>query len=187
MARGEEHPVDVGVYRAVGAGGVREGRFHSVVGAGFPAVVNDLSHRERLFKGPALYAAALVRALPRFRAVPVTLRWEGGGFEGRTTTAVIANTPRTGGMFLLAPRARLDDGRLDVVVLASARLLPTLLLLPGSLRGRHLGSSRVVHDQAPRIDMEAPEGIPVYVDGEFLDAEVTRLTCRRGEVPLRVL
>jgi len=168
IAAGSEHRIDLGIWRATEPGRIHEGRFHTVLGLGFPATVNAASHRIRHLRGPAVYLAALLRCLPRFRAVPLALTWNDGRFEGRTAAVVIANSARTGGTFLLAPSARLDDGVLDLVILSTTRLLSTLLLLPRSLRGTHVSSRNVHLARGTVFRVEAPLGIPAYVDGEFV-------------------
>jgi diacylglycerol kinase (ATP) len=168
ISEGQTRSIDLGLWRASGPGETHGGRFHTVLGLGFPATVNAASHRIRGLRGPAVYLAALLKSLPRFRSMPLTMTWDGGRFEGSTAVAVIANSARTGGAFLLAPTARLDDGRLDLVVLTTTRLLSTLLLLPRSLRGTHVSSPNVRLATGTAFRIEAPRGIPAYVDGEFV-------------------
>jgi len=178
IAAGDSRRIDLGIWRATGPGQVHEGRFHTVIGLGFPATVNAASHRIQRLRGPAVYLAALLRSLPRFRAVPLVMKWDGGNFEGHTAVAVIANSARTGGTFLLAPTARLDDGVLDLVVLTTTRLLSTLLLLPRSLRGTHISSPHVRHATGTTFRIEAPHGIPAYVDGEFVGHDLREIEIR---------
>jgi len=178
IAAGNVRRIDLGLWTATGGGRSHEGRFHTLIGLGFPAVVNAASHRIQRLRGAAVYVAALIRSLPRFRADPVSLAWDGGRFVGRTPVAVIANSPRTGGAFLLAPAALPDDGVLDLVYLTTTRLLPTLVLLPRSFRGTHVSSPRVHTATGTRFEVTAPRGVAAYVDGEFVAADLEHITVR---------
>ncbi len=169
---GAERRVDVGTWRAEAGGETRAGRFHNNLGFGFEASVNEASGREGRLKGPLLYLGALLRSLPRYRNHPVILEWDGGGYEGTVALLMVGNGRRVGGAFLLAPHARIDDGRLDLVFAAGMSLPRMLLLLPRTFGGGHLASSRVRFASTPRVGIRCPEGLPAYVDGEFIHRTV---------------
>ncbi len=177
IAAGRERRVDLGRWRAeLASGGAREGRFHNNVGFGFEAEVNRASHARSRLKGPLLYVAALLRTLPRYRAWPLRITWEGSAHDGPTALATVQNGKRVGGAFLLAPAARTDDGRLDLVTAGNLGLARMLLLLPRTFGGGHVRSPAVRTAQSSAFTVESAEGVPAYVDGEFLDAGVIRLT-----------
>ena len=48
-----------------------------------------------------------------------------------------------GGVFRLAPEARLDDGLLDVVVVGDIQRVALLVNIPRVFAGRHLGHEKV--------------------------------------------
>jgi diacylglycerol kinase (ATP) len=175
IAAGGERRVDLGTWRIETAEGTRAGRFHNNVGLGFEALVNRASHRVTSVHGPLLYVLALVRTLPRYRSYLLRFAWEGEEYEGPAVLATIQNGKRVGGTFLLAPEARIDDGRLDLVFTGGMSFPRMMALLPRTFRGGHLRSRRVRAVQSPWVEVDAPGGVPVYVDGEFLSADVKRL------------
>src|SRR5690606_14030555 len=65
--------------------------------------------------GNTRYLVALVRALLKLKAWNMRVRWDDGEIEGPTLLLSVCNSPRTGGVFLMAPPARVDDGLLDFV------------------------------------------------------------------------
>lgn len=168
IAAGNEQRVDVGIWEAEDASGdAAGGRFHNSVGLGFEATVNQASHRPTRLRGPMLYVAALARSLPRYRTYPVRIRWPDGVFEGAVTLLAAANGKRVGGCFLMAPDADPADGRLDLVQSDALSLPRALLLLSKLFSGAHVRSPRVRVTRSPEFHIEAPETIPLYVDGEF--------------------
>jgi diacylglycerol kinase (ATP) len=186
-----ETRVDLGEITATFADGRAVScRFHNNVGFGFEALVNAASSGRHAIKGPLLYLVALLKTVPRFRSYRVRVTSaevnpaDGAGmaFDGEVSMLAALNGRRVGGAFVLAPDARIDDGKLDLVRADAMSLLRMLLLLPGTFSGRHLGSRRVHTGAFAAARIEAPEGIPVYVDGEFFgpDARVVELRCLPG-------
>lgn len=168
--------VDLGRWRVRTAGGVGEGRFHNSVGLGFEALVNARSHRMRRWPKRLRYAAALALSLPAYRSYDIRVARDGGPpVPGKVALCSVCNGPRVGGRFRLAPAARLDDGRLDLVTVEGMGLWSALRLLPGTLGGTHADDPRVRVEPVERLELRAPGGIPVYVDGEFVHAEVQAL------------
>ena len=186
-----ERRVDLGEVTATFAGGRTVScRFHNNVGFGFEALVNAASGGRHAIKGPLLYLVAFLKTLPRFRSYSVRVRsadtnpagGAGTAFDGTVSMLATLNGRRVGGTFLLAPHATLDDGSLDLVRVDAMGLVRVLWLLPRTFRGSHLRSRRVHASCFATARIEAPEGIPIYVDGEFLgaDARVAALRCLPG-------
>ena len=159
IAAGREHAVDLGAWEA--------GRFHNNLGFGFEADVNRLSHRVRGLRGPALYFAALARALATMRTYEVELAWDGGDFSGRLLTGALLNGRRVGGAFRLAPAARTDDGALDLVTVAAMGRLGVVTALGPVLRGHEPRDPRIRRATITRLSLRATAPVPVYMDGEY--------------------
>lgn len=175
-ANGERH-IDLGSWTArLLDGETRSGRLHNSVGLGFEAVVNYESHRITAVKGPALYLVALLRTLRRFRCYPLRLEWDQGELEEQTALVCLANGKRVGGAFYLAPHAKTNDGKFDLVLVGKIGWASLLALLPRTLRGTHMQSSRVSTYAFSKLTARAADGIPGYVDGEFVDMKIAELT-----------
>jgi diacylglycerol kinase family enzyme len=185
IVSGSERRIDVGFWEGESAGETLRGRFHNSVGMGFEADVNAESHRIQKLKGALVYVVALARTLPRYRNYPVRMTWEGGSFEGMTSLLSIANGKRVGGCFLIAPDADPADRLLDLVYAEEMGLARALLLAPRILRGSHLTSPRVHIRISPWVQVESKEGIPVYVDGEFVGHDLRTVTMKVEKEALR--
>ena len=167
IARQQVHHIDLGTCNQV--------RFHNSVGIGFEGQVNWESHRIRHLRGAAVYAAAVFKTLSQRREWPSRLTWQGGDWSGDLFLASICLGARVGGAFRMTPDARNDDGLLDLMFSAHTSLWNILRLLPRTLNGSHTRSRRVELARSPWVRVEAPGGIPVHLDGEFMGRNETAL------------
>ena len=128
-----EHGVPKGF--DVGMARWESGSRHFVNLLGFGIDVEVLRQRRRFHRlsGLGQYLAALVVAALRYRPIPLRLALSGGEtIEDRVHLAAITVGPSAGGGFLLCPRARPDDGELDLCFIARPTLRTDLPLRPPS-------------------------------------------------------
>ncbi len=139
--------------------------------------------------GAAAFALGTARGLLRYRPRRVSLRLdEGEPFEVSVLTVAVANGRFFGGGMQVAPRARLDDGLLDVVVLAPRGVRETLALAPALYRGEVLSMPGVRWHRARRIEVSLADwGHPVLldVDGEVPGVLPARFEVRPGALSLK--
>ena len=138
----------------------------NIIGWGGIADINATAERLRMI-GPLRYAvAALWQVLrPRRRRARLTL--DGQAFDDEFLFVIACNTKTTGSGMLLAPRAEIDDGKIDVVVLRNTSRLQMLKLFARVFDGSHLSLPCVEYHQVRSfaIDYEGPE--PLDLDGEI--------------------
>ena len=169
--------------------GVVEGRvFINSAGFSFDVAALEVAARTPWLGGSALYAYAALNLLLRYRGVRATVvapALEGGAAprERHLLGLVVANGARFGGSFVIAPEARVDDGRLDLVCIGDAGPLRRIALLDAVSRGTHTrGFPEVLTAASDRVVLRF-SGPPLYeADGELLlaaRAEV-ELRCRPG-------
>ena len=94
--------------------------------------------------------------------------------------AAFANSPLYGGGMKVAPRAKMDDGLLDVCIVAAVSPLRLLRLFPSVYAGRHLGIREVEYFQSERARVETEEPQDVYADGEFVCRTPVEVSTERG-------
>ena len=92
--------------------------------------------------------------------------------DGTILLCTIANGQYVGGSFKCAPRAKLDDGLMEVCLVKPISRLRFVKLLPLYTNGEHLDrddmSDIMVYCQAKKVDVEAPEGFAYSLDGEII-------------------
>lgn len=154
--------------------------FHNHLGAGFEAATLIESLKMRRLRGFLLYLAAVLKVIPRYsRGWPMTVHHDGTALSRPLILASVANGGRTGGGFMMAPDARLDDGQLDLVCGHTPNMAVTFWLLPHVIRGTHLAQTRYVSAaRTPTLELEAPGGVPVHLDGEVFRTDARRLAIR---------
>ena len=85
-----------------------------------------------------------------------------------TILAAFANTPVYGGGMRIAPRAKMDDGLLDICIVGAVDRLRLLRLFPTVYSGNHLNVPEVEYFQASRVRVETEHPLDVYADGEYV-------------------
>jgi len=68
----------------------------------------------------------------------------------------------------MAPRARLDDGMLDVCIVPAMGKLELLRWIPSAYRGEHLAHPRIQYFQASQVILSSPSRLELFGDGEFM-------------------
>jgi diacylglycerol kinase (ATP) len=171
--------------RRVDMGRVAGLAFLNVAGMGFDAAVLAALPRFPLLRGQTRYLAAAMGQLVACRARRVRLR-AAGPAEQQVLALVFANGPRFGGGFRIAPRARPDDGLLDMVAVGDARLLGRLRILAAVLRGSHIGFAEISYSRIREAVVELDEAPWLDLDGELRRAPAAELTVSCLPAALRV-
>jgi diacylglycerol kinase (ATP) len=178
-----------GTVRSVDVGRVNETHyFTNGIGAGFDARVAFEARGIRYLRGVPLYAVALVKMLPTYRAVHMRIEADGEVLADRPMTlATVGNGGRHGGGFWICPDARVDDGVLDLCLADALTPLKILGFVPSVLRGTHVGREGVDVWNVRKVLIQGAEPFPVHADGEILYEAATELRCEVLPGRLRVL
>lgn len=158
-----------GVERELDLGEAGERTFAGIASCGFDSVANRIANETTFVRGSAVYALALLRALPGWRAAEFEIGVDGEAprrFTGYSVAA--ANSKQFGGGMRLAPNASLTDGLLDVVIIEDMPKRRFLRLAPTVFSGRHLRYREVGVLRAREIRIAASEPFTLYADGEAL-------------------
>ena len=79
-----------------------------------------------------------------------------------------ANAPFYGGGMRLAPKAAMDDQKLDFCLVRRVNKLRLSYLFPSVYFGRHLRIPEVDYFQGDRLRLETDRPLDVYADGEYV-------------------
>lgn len=177
IAANRPRAIDVGRLEADG----QAHYFINIVGMGFVAEIAQAAvPLKRL--GAAAYTAAVLRMLPSLRAQAITLELDGETIVREAVFVEVANSTYTGTDFLIAPRARLDDGLLDVVLLKRISRLALLRLFRTVYDGSHLRHPQVEYFQARSITVTESRPGRLIPDGEVLGHTPARFVCLPGAI-----
>jgi len=121
----------------------------------------------------------------RYPYPPLTITADGEPLPPATFGAV-CNIPFYGGRFALAPAARWDDRRLDLVTFRGTGPRATLGFALALATGRHLARGDVTATVVKEIVLDGPSGLCLQVDGDTC-AEPLPATVRLAEERLPTL
>jgi YegS/Rv2252/BmrU family lipid kinase len=170
-------PVDpVGAVELIASGSVREidvaevdgRRFLGVACCGLDSEANRIANETTLLRGNLVYAYAALRALIGWRPLGFDLVLDGRRATRRGFSVSVANSQAYGGGMFIAPDAKLDDGKLDVVSVGEVSKLRCVINLPKVFKGTHVENDEVEVERAATLELSAERPVQVYADGEHL-------------------
>ena len=139
----------------------------NVAGAGFDSEVNRVANQHLGWAGNhPRYVGAVLAQLAVGRTNRFRLVLDGHAQEVTGWLIAVANGPSYGGGMLVAPRASLADGLLDVIVIADIGKLEFLRTFPKVFTGRHIEHPAVAVHRAAKVELDADRPLHVYADGE---------------------
>jgi diacylglycerol kinase family enzyme len=165
---GQERRIDLAVAEAAG-GAAGELTFAAMAGIGLDAEV--VAATPRLLKrraGWLAYGAAGIAHLPG-RGERFTVRLDNDEpLVRQARCVVVGNAGLLPGGFTLLPRARLDDGLLDVGILAPGGLAGWARVAHQVLSGGGRDGRQLERHQARRVEIRTDTELPREVDGEVI-------------------
>ncbi len=143
--------------------------YHCIAGVGFDSVVTRFANEQvRWVSGSPRYAWAILRCLKFYHPHRLEIRSDVKDFTGDVIFVTIGNNRSYGGGVTMAPRARLDDGLLDVCIVPAMSKLELLRWVPAAYRGEHLAHPGMGYFQTPRVTLNSPSRLELFADGEFI-------------------
>lgn len=170
LVAGRPRRIDAGrVTCTLPGGGTVVRHFVNIADAGVGGeVVRLVNDGRRVINGEVTFMLASVRALLRWRNQPMRVVVDGESREVVAQQVVVANGRYYGGGMQVAPRAKPDDGLLDVVVVGDVNAWENVRGMGEIRKGTHLdrGNPKLSHVLARRVEVSSPTRVYVDVDGE---------------------
>jgi YegS/Rv2252/BmrU family lipid kinase len=160
--------IAAGAARRIDVGEVDGHRFLGITSCGFDSEANRIANEAELISGNLVYAYAALRALAGWRPARFTVTIDGQVHEFSGYTVAAANNKAYGGGMFLAPDARLDDGKLDIVMTGDVGKLKFLANLPKVFKGAHVDNEEVTVLRGAEVEIAADREFAVYSDGDHL-------------------
>ena len=167
---GVERKIDVGRVQVDVSGEdrpPREETFLVMAGLGFDAeVMATVGHRLKERVGWWAYVVAGTRRL-RGRQTKVVLQLDDDEpLRRRLRSVIVGNCGELTGGVRLLPEARIDDGRLDVVVVAPRGVVGWMAVIGAVLTRSRWGHPVVEHFTCRRVEVSAEKPLHVQLDGD---------------------
>lgn len=178
MLEGQTRAVDLGL------AGVRY--FLLMAGVGLDgAVARDLRPIMKRSLGRMAYVLTGIWSFAGYKGSPVALVVDGRRLDRHVVWIVVGNTRLYGGVVTVTPRARADDGLLDLCIFSGRGFFSSAGHLLALIRGRHLASAGVEYQHCREVSVESARPLPVQADGDHIGS--TPQTFRIAAGALRVV
>ena len=185
---GQARAIDLGraTYRPW-AGGEARLWFANIASAGMSgAIAQRANDTTKALGGKVSYVWATFAVFARWRNTEVSVTVDSETRTGRMHDVVVANGPYFGGGMKIAPDARQDDGVFDVLLIGNLTKRDLMLTLPKTFRGRHLPHPKAELLRGSEVTVDAPEALPIELDGEQPGTTPARFDLVPGALRVRV-
>ncbi len=123
------------------------------------------------------YTASLFKCLLKFKPYHVSVTANDETIDYDCIMAGVCNGTQIGGGIRLAPIAKANDGKLDIIVMEKPKHVPTIFVMPKFVKGKHMNAQYTHHIVCESVKIET--SAPVQLDGEIyydlkFDAEIVK-------------
>ena len=168
---------DVGKYKTKG----EIYYYLNILGFGFVADVTNTARSLKMF-GNMAYILGVFRQLITLNSFKLTTEIDGQVLERDNIFVEISNTRYTGATFFMAPKAKIDDGLLDVTLLNKCNRRRILKLFPTIFKGEHIHYPEVETFQAKKINIQTNIPKILTPDGELFGYTPIEVECLKQDI-----
>ncbi len=160
--------------KAVDVGLVEYGKskryFINGMGIGFDAEVLNRMKGIKLLKGDFLYTTAVLWTFLSFKGIEVEVvtKEKLSPFRGKFLLFNVGNGSYLGGGFKLFPKAKVDDGLLDVSLIETVSPLRFFTNFYKAFKGKHLALREVHYFKTTGFHLISREPLSIQLDGELI-------------------
>lgn len=145
----------------------------NVTNFGFDSIVGEVGAKLAAKGWSNPYRFGIVAAIIKGRFNRIAVEVDGEKIGGkRMLLCTLANNHYVGGEFFCAPKAKNNDGLIDVCYLKTMPLVGFLGILGPYTNGEHLDNpkfaKKIVYRQAKKVRVSAPKTINLCLDGEMV-------------------
>ena len=154
--------------RARSTSGLANGRpFVGIASLGFDSDANRIANEAKLVKGNLVYLYAALRALAGWKHARFRVTVDGREREVVGYSVAVGNSKAYGGGMFVFPHAKLDDGLLDVLTVATARQAALAGARAQGLQGNPRRQPRTrSFETGEVVQVVADRPFTVYADGD---------------------
>jgi len=170
LLRGKPDCIDLGLITCVSQGQEVQRYFLNVAGLGFDGEVAERVNRSsKALGGTIPFLSSLFVKLLTYQNKTVEVTLDGQQrLQQKANSVVVCNGCYVGGSMHIAPRAALDDGLFDVIIIGDTSKLEIVANVPRIYRGTHLSHPKVDEYRAREVRVKARERMFLQADGELI-------------------
>ena len=155
--------------------------FVNILGFGFVGDVNKTAQGFKIL-GNFAYTLGVFYRIVFLKPFHLRMQVNGETIERKNIFVEISNTRYTGTSFLMAPRAKIDDGLLNITLLNKINRRGLLKIFPTIFDGSHLKQKQVETFTADHIVLEAEPAKALTPDGELLGSTPIEVRCLKEDL-----
>lgn len=155
-------------------------QFINGVGIGFDGEVLRSMTSIRKLGGHLGYLWIVIRKIFSFKEGYYKIGYEDTSISGKFLLVMITNSTQTGGGFIVSPEAKIDDGKLNMVLCKPLPVLKRLKNLPIIEKGKHLAKDFILHQEVGAIQIECEKETLAQIDGELISAKTFEIKILPG-------
>lgn len=172
IGRGESRPIDL-----IQAGGVLA---HTVTGIGFEALVSKKANEGKNLIPALKFILPVIRYMFVFKPLMVKIFADNYEYSGPAFMLSMGNGIRAGGGFKLFPKATLDDGLMDVLIIKNPTFLQKLMYVWLVNFGKHLNLKVVEYLQVKQLKVQFQGVGLLNADGDVYSTESYEAVVQKG-------
>jgi diacylglycerol kinase (ATP) len=130
------------------------------------AIARRANASSKALGGKVSYAWATVAVFVRWHPGEMHVTVDAEQRAASMHDVIVAIGRYFGGGMKISPEAEPDDGLFDVVILGAGTMRDLVLTLPKVYRGTHLAHPKIELLRGRAVEVDAPEPVPVQLDGE---------------------
>lgn len=146
-------------------------KFINGVGIGFDGEVLKSMKAIRLLGGHLGYLWIVLRKIFSFKEGLYQIQYDDNNLSAKYLLVMITNSTTTGGGFIVSPEAKIDDGKLNMILCKPLAVLKRLKNLPIIEKGKHLDKDFIIHKEIEEIEIDCEKETLAQIDGELISAK----------------
>lgn len=153
--------------KAADIGKINNQFFMNVLAVGAVAEATyNVSVKQKTLLGPLAYLIEGGKALVKKTPFKLTVEHDSGKWQGESYLMVAALTNSVGGFNTVAPDARINDGKIHVLIIKDLSLPNIMKIVPSLLWGELKKHDQVEYFQTSFLDVSSDEELAVNIDGD---------------------
>jgi diacylglycerol kinase (ATP) len=155
--------------KPVDAGMCNDKLFINSVGVGFDGEVLKSMGAIRWLGGHLGYLIVVLKKICTFKEFLFKIDAKDISLHQKYFLVNIANSPRTGGGFMISPLADVADGKLNMLLCNKLSLFKRFKSLPIVEKGNHMQLPYITHQLIDEVKIETPATVFAQLDGELIE------------------
>jgi len=150
--------------------------YANMMGFGFINDVVETASKLKFFKSFAYTLGVLYNTI-KLNTFDLKITVDGKELNLDNVFVIISNSKYTGGNYLIAPKAEINDGKLDLIILNRLSRINLLKIFPMIFDGSHVNTKFVDYIHAKSIKLEAKIPKVLSPDGEIYGEFPAEISC----------